>query len=141
MDRDFPLGGRLFSARLRQMLDNLQRPGPSEEGGAWSPAVDIVETPQAVVIVAELAGVRREDIKVLVDGEVVRIYGRREPSLHQPGARYHRLEIESGDFVRSFRIGVPFDPQGVEATTSMGLLKITLPKREASRRKIDVEAV
>ncbi|MEW5912967.1 MAG: Hsp20/alpha crystallin family protein [Thermodesulfobacteriota bacterium] len=141
MDRNFPLGGGLLGARMRQMLDSLQRPEPSEEAGAWSPAVDIVETPQAVVIVAELAGVRREDIKVLVDGDVVRIYGRREPSLHQPGARYHRLEIESGDFIRSFRIGVPFDQAKVEATTSMGLLKITLPKRAAARRKIDVEAV
>lgn len=141
MDRDFPLGGGPFSVRMRQLFNSLQRPGQPEEGGAWSPAVDIVETPQAVVVVAELAGIKRENLKVLVDGDVVRIYGRREPTVHQPGVRYHRLEIESGDFTRSFRIGVPFDPRRVEAVTSQGLLKITLPKRKSSRRKIQVEAV
>jgi len=90
--------------------------------------VDIVETPEAVVIVAELAGVSRKDIKVMVDGPVVRLHGRREPTVRAAGANYHRMEIETGEFVRSFRVTVPFDADRVTAGVSEGLLKITLPK-------------
>jgi len=94
----------------------------------WSPAVDIYETDQEVVLVAELAGIRREDIKVMVEGSVVRIYGHRSPSFQGRQARFHRVEIASGAFVRSFRIGVPFDPAGIQARAEDGMLLITLPK-------------
>ncbi len=141
MDPDFPLGGSVLTLRMRQLLDSLNRPGTAGEGGAWSPAVDIVETPEAVEIVAELAGITREEIKVIVDNDVVRIYGSRQPTVKRTGIHYHRMEIESGEFVRSFRIGVPFDPAGVQAKTSQGFLRITLPKLKTGKRKIEVEAV
>jgi HSP20 family protein len=141
MDQDFPLGGSVLTMRMRQLLEGLNRPGTADVGGAWAPSVDIVETPDEVVIVAELAGITREEVKVIVDGDIVRIYGRRDPTVKLPGIRYHRMEIESGEFVRSFRIGVPFDASAVEAKTSKGFLRITLPKLEARKRKIEVEAV
>jgi HSP20 family protein len=128
MSRDFPLPGGALGVRMRRLLDSLERPAQGGGEGGWAPAVDIVETPEAVVIVAELAGVSRKDIKVMVDGPVVRLHGRREPTVRAAGANYHRMEIETGEFVRSFRVTVPFDAERVTAGVSEGLLKITLPK-------------
>ena len=128
MSRDFPLPGGELGVRMRRLLNSLDRPEAGGGQGGWAPAVDIVETPDAVIMVAEVAGVPREDIKIIVDGAVVRIYGRREPTLRVVGAQYHRMEIETGDFVRSFRVTVPFAADQVSAAMSDGLLKITLPK-------------
>jgi len=128
MSRDFPLPGGALGVRLRRLLDSLERPEAGGGEGGWAPAVDIVETPEAVVIVAELAGVSRAETRVIVDGQVVRIYGRREPTVLAGAARFHRMEIETGEFVRSFRVTVPFDADQIMATMSDGLLKITLPK-------------
>ena len=117
-----------LSARLRQMMERMVRAGQADEGGGWSPSVDIYETADAVVLVAEVAGVPRQEVKVLVDGEVVRIYGHRHPTCCESGARFHRMEIESGGFVRSFRIEVPFLANRVQAKFQDGLLYVILPK-------------
>lgn len=119
------LSGRPLDSRIRELVERMSRSG---ESGGWTPAMDIYETQDAVVIVAELAGVKREDLRVILDGNIVRIYGHRGPACREQGARFHRLEIESGGFTRSFRISVPFKPDGVEAQAEDGFLYVRLPK-------------
>ena len=92
------------------MLDQMVKDA-SSSASAWSPAVDIYETADSVIMVAEVAGVSRKEIKVIVDGDVVRLYGHRDPTCCTGGARYHRMEMDSGPFVRSFRVQVPFVAQ------------------------------
>lgn len=120
-------GADLLSAHMRQLMDRLSRTDQGESSG-WSPSVDIYETEEAVILVAEVAGLTRQDVRVLVDGQVVRIYGHRHPTCCNPGARYHRMEISSGGFVRSFRIDVPFKDSKVSARFEDGLLYVILPK-------------
>lgn len=140
MTRDYPPPGDALRARMRRLLHSLERPAMNGDPGAWAPAVDIVETSEAVVIIAELAGVSRQDLKIMVDGQVVRLYGRREPTLRMAGARYHRMEIETGEFVRSFRVTVPIAAERVDASISDGLLRIILPKRTRTA-SVEVQAV
>lgn len=121
-------------AGMREMLERMAREGGGDEG-AWSPAVDIYETPREVVIVAELAGVNRSEVQVIVDGDVVRLYGHREPSCCSGGAHFHRMEIASGSFVRSFRVTVPYVTSQVTAHMEDGLLIITLPKRRSNQER------
>lgn len=121
-------GADLLGAHMRHMMDRLSRLDQGEQSG-WSPAVDIYETAEAVVLVAEVAGLTRHDVRVLVDGQVVRIYGHRHPTCCNPGARYHRMEISSGGFVRSFRIEVPFVAGRVSARFEDGMLYVVLPKQ------------
>jgi HSP20 family protein len=121
-------GADMVGAHLRQMADRLSRLGQGEQSG-WSPSVDIYENAEAVVLVAEVAGLTRHDVRVLVDEQVVRIYGHRHPTCCNPGARYHRMEISSGGFVRSFRIEVPFVAGRVSARFEDGMLYVTLPKQ------------
>jgi HSP20 family protein len=123
------------------MMEKLAQEGRGDQG-SWNPAVDIFETNDAVVIVAEVAGVNQKDLRVIVDGNLVRIYGQREPTCCEGGAHFHRMEIESGGFVRSFRIGVPFNSDKVQAHTADGLLFVTLPKEKHPReRKIRVTKI
>lgn len=130
----------ILSSRMRQLMDRLGHTDRSEGGGGWTPAVDIFETEDEVVIVAEVAGIAREHIKVIVDGQVVRLYGQREATCCTAGAQYHRMEIASGAFARSFRIPVPFVGGQVEAKAADGLLYVHLPKdKQPARQSIDVE--
>ncbi len=108
-------------------------PAPSLEricGGSreWMPAVDIYETDEALVIVVELAGVSHKDIKVSVEGRRLRIEGWRQPTCAVRGARFHCLEIPSGHFERNLLVPFAFAPNAVEASTSEGLLTITIRK-------------
>jgi HSP20 family protein len=121
-------GADMVGAHLRQMVDRLSRLGQGEQSG-WSPSVDIYENAESVVLVAEVAGLTRHDVRVLVDEQVVRIYGHRHPTCCNPGARYHRMEISSGGFVRSFRIEVPFVAGRVSARFEDGMLYVVLPKQ------------
>lgn len=122
------MGADVLGSRMRQMLERMTRLEHGEQAGGWSPPVDIYETSEAVVLVAEVAGVIRQDVKVIVDGPVVRIYGHRHPTCCDPGARFHRMEIASGGFARSFRIEVPFQASEVRAKFQEGLLYVILPK-------------
>lgn len=124
----YPGGGDSIEERMRQMMDRLTTTESYGAGGGWLPSVDIYETEDAVVLVAELAGVDRGQLKVMIDSDVVRLYGHRERSWQAHRAKFHRMEIESGSFVRHFRIGVPFHAERVTAKTQDGLLTVILPK-------------
>lgn len=116
-------------------------PGFSDRGRGdrWQPVLDVFETDDAVVVRVEIAGVRGEDLRVQVDGEMLRVSGvRRAPTEPKP-KRLHRMEIAFGPFEREVRIALPFDRDGVVAHLEDGLLTITLPKRLPTRRQIEVE--
>ena len=115
---------------LRQLFEGLESSGPS--GSGWIPPVDIYETPDEVVLVVEAAGVDPASFKVIVDGDVVRIFGSRRTNSETSSARFHRMEIHTGSFTRSFRIRVPFSAEGVVAGTSDGMLSVRLPKAQLS---------
>ncbi|MDJ0850235.1 MAG: Hsp20/alpha crystallin family protein [Myxococcota bacterium] len=108
-------------------------------GDRWQPDVDVFETEKAVVVRAELAGVRGEDLRVTVDGETLRISGARVAP--EPGdvKRLHQMEIASGPFERRLRIPFAFEREGVTAHLAEGFLTVTLPKRVPVRRTVPVE--
>lgn len=131
MHSDDPFGGfgRLANGMkiLSERMARLDEPAAS---AVWEPAVDIFETETEVVLIAEVAGVKPDKVKIMVDGDVVRIYGERPPTCCDGfSAQFHRMEIESGAFARHFRITVPFDPKKVNAKVNDGFLTISLPKR------------
>jgi HSP20 family protein len=107
-------------------------------GDRWRPAIDVFETEKAVVVRVELGGVRSQDVKVTVDGDVLRIQGVRRVPQGDAVARLHRLEIAFGRFERTIRIVIPFERESVNASLEDGFLTVTLPKREAARRRIEV---
>lgn len=96
----------------------------------WAPAVDISETPQAYLIKAELAGVRREDIQVKVEGGQLRLSGERKFEKEDKDNKQHRVERFYGSFSRSFSLPDDADEAQIKAEYRDGVLSLTLPKRE-----------
>jgi HSP20 family protein len=101
--------------------------------------VDVFETERAVVVRAEIPGVRGEDIRVNVDGQLLRIAGVRKVPAHFDVQRLHQMEIAFGPFEREVRISIAFDRDGVSAHLEDGFLSVTLPKPEPLRRQVTVE--
>jgi len=113
---------------------HLQVPG---EG--WSPATDIYETEQHLVIIIELAGANPDSLKIVFDGGDLKITGIRESVASFAYTKCHQMEIDFGCFQKNIR--VPFDIDRENATSKYkdGLLEITLPKaRIADREKIEI---
>ena len=108
-------------------------------GDRWQPDIDVFETETEVVVLAEIAGIRSEDLRVTVDGEELRISGvRRVPE--RPGVkRLLQMEITAGPFERRLRIPIAFDRERVTAHLADGFLTVSLPRRVASRRQVKLE--
>jgi len=107
-------------------------------GGRWQPAVDIYETELAVLVRAEISGVRGEDLRVNVDGDELRIRGVRKTRASDEVRRHQQMEIVFGPFERTIRIASAFHADQVSAHLEDGFLEITLPKR-SPRRRIEVD--
>jgi HSP20 family protein len=108
-------------------------------GDRWRPDVDVFETETEVVVLAEIAGIRSEDLRVTVDGEELRISGVRRVPERSDVKRLLQMEITAGPFERRLRIPIPFDRERVSAHLADGFLTVTLPRRIASRRHVKLE--
>lgn len=105
-------------------------------GDRWQPAVDVYETETALVVQVELAGVRRDDVRITLDGDLLRIRGVRNTE-REPGIRrLHQVEIAQGAFERVVRISFPFDRGRVSASLEEGFLRVRLPRQ--GPRRIEV---
>jgi HSP20 family protein len=108
-------------------------------GDRWQPATDVIETEKALVVRLELAGVRIDDLRVTVDGDVMRVSGARTPPASSDVQRLHQMEIAFGPFERVLRVNIPFEREAVSAHLEDGFLTVTLPKRLPQRRRIEID--
>ena len=115
--------------------DLLGEFGDRLRGDRWQPDVDVFETDVAVVVRAEIAGVRSTDLNVTVDGQVLRIGGVRPTPEGPDVKRLHQMEIASGPFERRVRIPIAFERDRVSAHVADGFVTVTLPKREKRGEK------
>jgi HSP20 family protein len=114
--------------------------GESLATSDWSPAVDVAETPDEYVVKAELPAVRKEDVKVSVEGGVLRIAGEREQEKEEQSQRFHRVERVYGSFMRSFGLPDSVDEAKLNAEFKDGLLTVHLPKAKPSKpRSVDIK--
>lgn len=100
---------------------------------AWTPAVNILEREDAIVITADLPGLKAEDVDVTVDNGVLTVKGERTMEEVAEGETYHRVERSYGSFERSFSIPNSVDPKKIEARFVNGEMTVTLPKRDESK--------
>ncbi len=133
-------------SRLRERINSLFEEtfarAPRREpvsARAWSPAVDIFETPDQIVVHADLAGIARDQVDVELEGDTLTIKGTRPDD---DSRQYLRVERPKGEFRRSFTIGVPVEEGKVKAAMRDGILEIVLPKVQKAQPeqvKISVE--
>lgn len=100
----------------------------------WVPPMDMIETPEEIVILAEIAGVQKEDLEVEISRRAVKITGRRMEESSGPHATYRLAEIHYGSFERILYLPQAVDSERVSASYARGLLRIRLAKRPADQR-------
>ena len=106
----------------------------------WAPAVDLVEHQNESIVVAELPGVAKEDIKISLEEELLTIKGERKATGFPDGARWIRSERSNGEFFRTIQLPHLVKTGSVAAELVNGVLKITLPKAEEARpREIPIK--
>jgi HSP20 family protein len=105
--------------------------------GTWTPDTDIYEVEDGLVILVDIAGVKKEEIQVVLEGQILSISGtRKEPAVCK--RHIHRLEIDFGHFERTFRIPYAVTPEKVEARYEDGFLYLWLPKQPDDACIIDI---
>lgn len=101
----------------------------------WSPLVDIAEDDKEYLVKAELPEIKKEDVKLTVQDNVLCISGERKSEKEEKGKRYHRVERAYGSFMRSFTLPEDADGSKVAAEYKDGLLLVHVPKSEKAKPK------
>ncbi len=109
-------------------------------GDRWQPAADVFETADEIIVRFEVAGVRGEDLRVNVEGTVLRLRGVRRTPDSAAIDRLQQMEISFGPFEREIAIQAVFDSETVRARLEDGFLEVRIPKRSPARRTLDIEA-
>ena len=116
------------------------RPAWTSSGG-WAPPVSIEETQDALLLTAELPGVRPENIELQVENNVLTIRGEKREARTEDtdDRRYHLWERTYGSFARAFTLPRSVHTEGISAGFQDGLLTVRLPKApEAKSHKVPI---
>ena len=124
----------IANAENRAVKTNNAR---ANERGYLVPQVNIVETKDSLILEAEMPGVSKDGLEVLLEGNELTILGRRQTGV--PGAEPVYRESSPRDFRREFTLDPSIDTARINATIEQGVLTVTLPKAEKAKpRKIEV---
>jgi HSP20 family protein len=119
--------------------ENHGRSSTQPSVSKWYPAVDVLESKDSYLIRAELAGMKREDIKVEIKDGTLVLSGERKSEKPEEGVEYRHVERVAAKFWRSFSLPETARQDGIEATYKDGILEIRLPKVEKAKpRQIEI---
>ncbi len=108
--------------------------------GTWTPVVDILEKEDAIILKAELPGVRLDDVDLQIKDDTLVLKGERRFEKDARKENYHRVERSYGTFSRSFTLPGTVDQSGISAKLKDGLLEVKLPKaRSVESKPIPIE--
>ena len=108
----------LLQDRMNRLFDDAGRGWRADEPSAtttWSPAVDIYETENEIMVQAELPGVDRKDITLSLENNVLTLKGERRFEKETKQENYHRIERSYGGFSRAFSIPATVDEEKIRA--------------------------
>jgi HSP20 family protein len=110
------------------------------EDADFTPAMDIYQDKDNVIVEAPLAGIDPEKVDISIENDVLTISGSTEEKREVKREDYYRKEVREGSFCRSVILPMPVKADRAEASSEKGMLKIIIPKaEEAKRKKISVK--
>lgn len=110
------------------------------ESVGWTPACDIYEDAEEVLVRFDLAGVDPKDVEIRFENGVLTLKGERKLEKEENRENYHRVELSYGTFTRSFSLPGTIDPEKIRADSKNGVLMVHLPKKaEAKPKSIQVK--
>jgi len=129
--------------RMNKIIENAMsrsQYGGAADAGTWAPAVDIFETPESVVIAAELPGLSPAEMEIRVADNTLTLKGERKLEKGIQQENYHRIERSYGTFLRTFPLPSGVKTSETAAEYRQGILHIRIPKaREAGARPMRVQ--
>jgi HSP20 family protein len=106
----------------------------------WKPFMDIYESETDIIVVAEIAGIDKDDLELEISNKAMRISGERKSAQLEGNPTYRLAEIQYGSFERILYLPAPIDVDRVTATYTNGLLRINMAKLVLDRvQKIQIE--
>ena len=130
-------------ARMRRDMDRLwdsffeDRPmvRRGDWMGEWLPSLDLLETKNEFVIKAEVPGMTPKDIDISLAEGVLTIRGEKKQEKEEKEENYHFVERSYGSFSRSIRLPGEVQSEKIKAAYKDGILRVTLPKTEETKKK------
>ena len=117
--------------RLGSTIEDMFRSmGPiySPTERTWTPQMDIYDSPEEIMVRAEIAGVEKENLEVEISRKALKITGSRSALPFRGNATYRLAEIQYGEFERILFLPSPIDADKVSASYLNGFLEIKLAK-------------
>ena len=106
----------------------------------WLPPCDIYETDQEIVLKIELPEMKKDDVRLTLENNVLTLRGERRFEAKVERENYHRVERNYGQFLRSFALPTFVEGKKIFAEFNEGVLTVTMPKNKAATSKhIDVK--
>ena len=103
--------------------------------GQRLPSLDVIDRDVDVLVRVEIPGIDKKDIDISITDNLLTIKGQTSHEKNEEKGDYHRHEISSASFARSFTLPVEVDSAKTVANLKDGILEIILPKAEASKRR------
>ena len=124
---------------LQNRLNSVLHEGAENVATRYTPAVDIYEDEQKVVLKLDVPGIEEKDLDIRVENHTLTVKGERKFEVEEKEQNFHRIERRYGSFFRAFTVPTSVDTENVQASYTAGVLKLELAKKaEAQPRQIKV---
>lgn len=116
----------MSNIKLQGKTQAVQEGESTKNETYYSPPVDIFETKDAVIVVADVPGVTQDNLEISLDENILTLHGKM--TAEKPQGRVIHEEYENGHYMRRFTVSESIDQEKIEATMANGVLRVVLPK-------------
>lgn len=130
----------MISSNVMNAFDSFfnDHAGKFERNVYFTPRTDVVENEKDFKVSIVLPGMKKDEIKIDVDGDNLTISGERKQTIENKDSKVHLVESFYGKFSRSFNLPENVDKQNIEAELVDGILNLTIPKVEVKDTKTSI---
>lgn len=130
----------MIPSNMMNVFDNFfnEAAGKFERNVFFTPRTDVTENAKSFDVHVSLPGLKKEDIKIDVEGDMLTISGERKLKNETNDEKFHMVESFYGKFSRSFTLPENVDKQHIDAELTDGILKLTIPKMDVKENKTTI---
>jgi HSP20 family protein len=127
--------------RVNSLFQDFASDSQPLAAASFSPAVDVYENSEKVVLKLDIPGIEEKDLDIRVENQTLTVRGERKFENEEKEENFHRIERRYGSFFRSFTVPSTVDTENVAASYNAGVLKLELKKKASAQpRQIKIGA-
>lgn len=128
-------------AELRHRVDQMFHDVAESGIGGWSLSMDVIRRDDSIVLRADIPGIEPDDVEIAVEDGVLTVSGEHTEEHEEKEGHYVRRERRGGSFSRSMTLPPGADTESIKATTTNGVLEVTIPvPKEAAKKVVEIKA-